>query len=104
MSVLMSTLGWAGFGLACRMWQLGIQKRNVFDGLGGHAAAMGVFGGLGFYLHGANERNRRGKAAKRRRRRKSHDSGMWHGTASLTRLFVQGQKCICERYRVSCLT
>ncbi|KAF5391488.1 hypothetical protein D9757_002431 [Collybiopsis confluens] len=49
MTLFANVLGFSLFGLAARFGQLGIQKRNLFDNLGGHAFAMGVFG-YGGYL------------------------------------------------------
>ncbi|PWN90184.1 hypothetical protein FA10DRAFT_251554 [Acaromyces ingoldii] len=56
MSVAASVLGYAGLGFLTRCYQLGIQKRNIFDNLGGHAMAMTAFGALGYYFHGLEGR------------------------------------------------
>ncbi|KIK62953.1 hypothetical protein GYMLUDRAFT_163482 [Collybiopsis luxurians FD-317 M1] len=49
MPMLANILGFSLFGLAARFGQLGIQKRNLFENLGGHALAMGVFGYGGYW-------------------------------------------------------
>ncbi|KAJ4477300.1 hypothetical protein J3R30DRAFT_3291006 [Lentinula aciculospora] len=51
MSMLANILGFSLFGLAARFGQLGIQKRNLFENLGGHALAMGVFGYGGYMAY-----------------------------------------------------
>jgi len=49
--MLSSILGFSAFGLAARVGQLGIQKRNLFDNPGGHAIAMAVFGYAGYWAY-----------------------------------------------------
>ncbi|KAK7050873.1 hypothetical protein VNI00_004985 [Paramarasmius palmivorus] len=49
MSKLANIIGFSIFGLAARFGQLGIQKRNIFENLAGHAAAMGIFGYAGYW-------------------------------------------------------
>jgi len=39
------------FGLAARVGQLGIQKRNLFENIGGHAFSMAAFGYLGYWAY-----------------------------------------------------
>ncbi|CAO1618152.1 unnamed protein product [Parajaminaea phylloscopi] len=51
-----SVIGWAGLGFVTRCYQLGLQKRNMFDNFGGHAALMTIFGGIGYWAHGLQER------------------------------------------------
>ncbi|CAO1616501.1 unnamed protein product [Sympodiomycopsis kandeliae] len=54
--VLGSIAGWAGVGFLTRCYQLGIQKRHVFDNFGGHVGFMAGFGALGYYFHGLTQR------------------------------------------------
>ncbi|KAI0043819.1 hypothetical protein FA95DRAFT_1562899 [Auriscalpium vulgare] len=56
MALLSSVVGFSLFGLAARVGQLGIQKRNLFDNPGGHVIAMGVFGFAGYWAHRWDER------------------------------------------------
>ncbi|KAJ1027864.1 hypothetical protein NDA13_003317 [Ustilago tritici] len=56
MSVAASVLGYAGLGFLTRCYALGLQKRNIFENLGGHAMLMTAFGGLGYYIHGLEGR------------------------------------------------
>lgn len=56
MSLLANILGFSAFGLAARMGQLGIQKRNVLDNPGGHLIAMGVFGYAGYWAYKWDQR------------------------------------------------
>ncbi|PAV16219.1 protein related to NADH:ubiquinone oxidoreductase 14 kda [Pyrrhoderma noxium] len=51
MGLLSNVLGFSAFGLAARLGQLGIQKRNPLENLGGHVIAMGVFGYAGYWVH-----------------------------------------------------
>jgi len=51
MPLLANILGFSAFGLAARMGQLGIQKRNVLDNPGGHLISMGVFGFVGYLAY-----------------------------------------------------
>ncbi|WFD40118.1 uncharacterized protein MJAP1_003103 [Malassezia japonica] len=51
-SAVLSALGYASFGFLARCYALGIQKRNILDNFGGHAAFAGAFGALGYWLHG----------------------------------------------------
>ncbi|KIP07637.1 hypothetical protein PHLGIDRAFT_127517 [Phlebiopsis gigantea 11061_1 CR5-6] len=51
MTLLTSVVGFSIFGLAARFGQLGIQKRNLFDNLGGHAISMGAFGFAGYWAY-----------------------------------------------------
>lgn len=50
MAFLSSIVGGSFFGLAARVGQLAIQKRNISDNLGGHFIAMGVFGFAGYWV------------------------------------------------------
>ncbi|PWN39272.1 hypothetical protein IE81DRAFT_326704 [Ceraceosorus guamensis] len=54
--VIGTVAGWAGAGFLTRCWALAIQKRNIFDGLGGHAAFMGAFGAIGYWAYGLEDR------------------------------------------------
>ncbi|KAF7797315.1 hypothetical protein EIP86_008510 [Pleurotus ostreatoroseus] len=65
MSMLSNIIGFSLFGLAARFGQLGIQKRNLFDNLGGHAIAMGVFGYGGYWAYRWDQRAAELIAAKR---------------------------------------
>jgi len=56
MSLLSTVLGFSIFGLTARFGQLGIQKRNLFENMGGHAAAMAIFGTAGYFFHQWDER------------------------------------------------
>ncbi|EST06598.1 Exonuclease, RNase T/DNA polymerase III [Kalmanozyma brasiliensis GHG001] len=56
MSVAASVLGYAGLGFLTRCYALGLQKRNIFENLGGHAMLMSAFGALGYYVHGLEGR------------------------------------------------
>ncbi|KAI5122893.1 hypothetical protein M0805_007571 [Coniferiporia weirii] len=51
MGLLSNVVGFSIFGLVARLGQLGIQKRNPFENLGGHVIAMSVFGGAGYYAY-----------------------------------------------------
>ncbi|RDB25960.1 hypothetical protein Hypma_006645 [Hypsizygus marmoreus] len=56
MSLLANILGFSAFGLAARVGQLGIQKRNLLDNPGGHLLAMGVFGFAGYWAYQWDQR------------------------------------------------
>ncbi|GAB1522961.1 hypothetical protein RhiTH_006090 [Rhizoctonia solani] len=76
MAVLGNVLGFGAFGIAARAWQLGIQKRNLFqcrllvirtpayisltDRLhvapGAYLLSGGAFGAIGYWLVGVEER------------------------------------------------
>ncbi|KAH9940965.1 hypothetical protein B0H21DRAFT_697285 [Amylocystis lapponica] len=56
MSVLSSVVGFSLFGLLARFGQLGIQKRNLFDNMGGHALAMLTFGTAGYGVYQWDQR------------------------------------------------
>ncbi|KAF8071882.1 hypothetical protein FPV67DRAFT_1411468 [Lyophyllum atratum] len=56
MSLLTNILGFSAFGLAARMGQLGIQKRNILDNPGGHLLSMGVFGFAGYWVYKWDQR------------------------------------------------
>ncbi|KIM80493.1 hypothetical protein PILCRDRAFT_822591 [Piloderma croceum F 1598] len=51
MSMLANVVGFSLFGLAARMGQLGIQRRNPMENLAGHAIAMSVFGYVGYWAY-----------------------------------------------------
>jgi hypothetical protein len=51
MSLLANILGFSAFGLAARMGQLGIQKRNLLENPGAHLISMGVFGFVGYWAY-----------------------------------------------------
>ncbi|PWO01082.1 hypothetical protein FA09DRAFT_342048 [Tilletiopsis washingtonensis] len=65
MTVFTSVLGYAGLGFLTRCYALGLQKRNIFDALGGHAMMITAFGGLGYYMHGLEGRQLAYIAAKK---------------------------------------
>ncbi|PCH42202.1 hypothetical protein WOLCODRAFT_31859, partial [Wolfiporia cocos MD-104 SS10] len=73
MAMLSTILGFSAFGLAARVGQLGIMKRNIYDNLGGHALSMLVFGYVGYWAHRWDERaevliaEKRAQIAERRR-------------------------------------
>ncbi|KAK0235971.1 hypothetical protein EDD85DRAFT_953847 [Armillaria nabsnona] len=48
MSLFANVLGFSLFGLAARLGQLGIQKRNLFDNMTAHAVSMGAWGTFGY--------------------------------------------------------
>ncbi|KAF5342445.1 hypothetical protein D9611_001632 [Ephemerocybe angulata] len=49
---LYSTIaGFATFGFASRVLQLGIMQRNLMSNPGGHAVATGVFGFAGYWAY-----------------------------------------------------
>ncbi|KAF8896277.1 hypothetical protein BD779DRAFT_1668099 [Infundibulicybe gibba] len=49
-------LGFSLFGLAARLGQLGIQKRNLLDNPGAHLISMGVFGYGGYWAYRWDQR------------------------------------------------
>jgi len=51
MTVLTSVVGWSFFGLANRLWMLGIKKQPLSSNLWGHAIAMGAFGYWGYWAY-----------------------------------------------------
>ena len=77
MTIATYTAGWAVLGFGVRLYQLGLQRRNLFESaqtlpepmvhlrplesspdgqfptdLGGHLLSTAVFGGAGFYFYG----------------------------------------------------
>ncbi|ETW83159.1 hypothetical protein HETIRDRAFT_316714 [Heterobasidion irregulare TC 32-1] len=74
MALLTSIFGFSLFGLAARLGQLGIQKRNLFDNPGGHVISMLAFGYAGYWAHQWDERaavliaEKRAEIAARRQR------------------------------------
>ncbi|PFH53169.1 hypothetical protein AMATHDRAFT_116828, partial [Amanita thiersii Skay4041] len=51
MPLFANILGFSAFGLAARMGQLGIQRRNLLENPGGHLISMGVFGFIGYWAY-----------------------------------------------------
>ncbi|EKM78617.1 hypothetical protein AGABI1DRAFT_74968 [Agaricus bisporus var. burnettii JB137-S8] len=51
MPLLSNVVGFSLFGLATRFYQLGIQRRNLFENPGGHVIAMAVFGYGGYWAY-----------------------------------------------------
>ncbi|GLB40368.1 hypothetical protein LshimejAT787_0802390 [Lyophyllum shimeji] len=51
MALLANILGFSAFGLAARVGQLGIQKRNILENPGGHVISMLVFGYAGYWAY-----------------------------------------------------
>ncbi|KAF5382035.1 hypothetical protein D9615_004411 [Tricholomella constricta] len=78
MSLLANILGFSAFGLAARVGQLGIQKRNLLDNPGGHLSAMGVFGYAGYWAYHWDQRasvllaERRQEIVERRQKEIAH--------------------------------
>ncbi|KAI0783644.1 hypothetical protein C8Q75DRAFT_725645 [Abortiporus biennis] len=56
MSLLANVAGFSAFGLLVRFGQLGIQRRNPFDNLAGHAISMTFFGTLGYFAYQWDQR------------------------------------------------
>ncbi|KAG6908670.1 hypothetical protein DXG01_003684 [Tephrocybe rancida] len=56
MSLLSNIVGFSFFGLAARVGQLMIQKRNMLENPGGHLIAMGVFGYGGYWAYQWDQR------------------------------------------------
>ncbi|CAO1631357.1 unnamed protein product [Jaminaea pallidilutea] len=52
----LTVAGWATVGFITRCYQLGIQKRNVFENFGGHAFYTAAFGAAGYYFYGLEGR------------------------------------------------
>ncbi|KAI0881048.1 uncharacterized protein GGS22DRAFT_173207 [Annulohypoxylon maeteangense] len=52
------TLFWAGFGVAVRFWQLGLEMRPLFNrgSLWAYPVFAGVGGSFGYWLQGVDER------------------------------------------------
>ncbi|OSD06631.1 hypothetical protein PYCCODRAFT_1431647 [Trametes coccinea BRFM310] len=51
MSLLTNIVGFSLFGLAARVGQLGIQRRNILENPAGHALAMAGFGFIGYWAY-----------------------------------------------------
>ncbi|KAI9066226.1 hypothetical protein FKP32DRAFT_1540842, partial [Trametes sanguinea] len=51
MSLLTNIVGFSLFGLAARVGQLGIQRRNILENPAGHAIAMASFGFIGYWAY-----------------------------------------------------
>ncbi|GFZ51347.1 hypothetical protein JCM24511_09107 [Saitozyma sp. JCM 24511] len=58
MSLLANVLGFSAFGFGARCFQLGLQKRNMFEAPVGHLVAAGAFGAFGYYVYGAEQRQK----------------------------------------------
>ncbi|KAG0146711.1 hypothetical protein CROQUDRAFT_43991 [Cronartium quercuum f. sp. fusiforme G11] len=58
MGLLTYTATWATVGFGVRIYQLGVMQRNLFENLGGHFLAAGLFGSAGYYFHGLKDRQR----------------------------------------------
>ncbi|QRV89898.1 hypothetical protein RhiJN_17916 [Ceratobasidium sp. AG-Ba] len=56
MSLLGNVLGFGAFGMAARAWQLGIQKRPILQSPGSYLLSGGVFGAIGYWIVGVEER------------------------------------------------
>ncbi|GBE87966.1 hypothetical protein BKA93DRAFT_827499 [Sparassis latifolia] len=75
MSLLSNVVGFSLIGLLARFGQLGIQKRNIFSNMGGHAIAMVAFGTLGYGAYHWDQRaavlleEKRAEIAERRQRK-----------------------------------
>ncbi|CAL1716652.1 unnamed protein product [Somion occarium] len=81
MSMLTNIVGFSLFGLLARFGQLGIQKRNLFDNMGGHAISMAVFGYAGYWAYRWDIRaaellaDKRAEIAARRQQRVTERAG-----------------------------
>ncbi|KAJ3515486.1 hypothetical protein NLJ89_g1717 [Agrocybe chaxingu] len=51
MPLLANIIGFSFFGLAARIGQLSIQRRNMFSNPGGHLLSMGAFGFVGYWAY-----------------------------------------------------
>ncbi|CAA7267066.1 unnamed protein product [Cyclocybe aegerita] len=51
MPLLANIIGFSFFGLAARIGQLSIQRRNLFSNPGGHLLSMGAFGFVGYWAY-----------------------------------------------------
>ncbi|KAG8704847.1 hypothetical protein FRC09_003286 [Ceratobasidium sp. 395] len=56
MAVLGNVLGFGAFGMAARAWQLGVQKRPILQAPGSYLLSGAIFGGIGYWLVGVEER------------------------------------------------
>ncbi|KAG8747341.1 hypothetical protein FRC10_001520 [Ceratobasidium sp. 414] len=56
MTVLGNVLGFGAFGMAARAWQLGVQKRPITQTPGSYLLSGAVFGAIGYWLVGVEER------------------------------------------------
>jgi len=65
MPLLANIIGGSLFGLAARLGQLGIQKRNLLDKPMGHLVSMTVFGYAGYWAYHWDIRAAEMLAAKR---------------------------------------
>ncbi|KAF1831920.1 hypothetical protein BDW02DRAFT_457960, partial [Decorospora gaudefroyi] len=71
-------LFWSGFGIATRLWQLGIETRPLFnkESLWVYPVYASIGGGFGYWLMGVEQRHfrlladRRDKLLEKRARRK----------------------------------
>ncbi|KAI9846993.1 MAG: hypothetical protein M1837_003349 [Sclerophora amabilis] len=77
-------LFWSGFGLAVRVWQLGIEMRPFFnkESLWAYPFYAGIGGSFGYYLLGVEQRqmrilaDRRDSLLEKRRRRAEREAGV----------------------------
>ncbi|KAG7558252.1 hypothetical protein FFLO_02815 [Filobasidium floriforme] len=51
MSLLANVLGFSAFGFATRCFQLGIQKKHMFEAPQTHLVAMAAFGAIGWGVY-----------------------------------------------------
>ncbi|KDR78998.1 hypothetical protein GALMADRAFT_244721 [Galerina marginata CBS 339.88] len=76
MTLLTSVVGFSFVGLAARIGQLSIQKRNLYSNPGGHLIAMGVFGYVGYLAHKWDIHSSELLAEKRREIKERRQLGM----------------------------
>ncbi|KAL8833340.1 MAG: hypothetical protein Q9170_004329 [Blastenia crenularia] len=75
-------LFWSGFGVAVRLWQLGIEMRPFFakEGLWAYPFFAGIGGSFGYWLTGVEQRqlqflaNRRDRLLEKRARRAEREA------------------------------
>ncbi|KAF9090454.1 hypothetical protein BGX29_005590 [Mortierella sp. GBA35] len=56
MALITSVAGFATFGVAARAVALTIQRRPIVSGFGGYGAAAVALGAVGYFVHGAEQR------------------------------------------------
>ncbi|KAI1318179.1 hypothetical protein EDD11_007062 [Mortierella claussenii] len=56
MALLSTVAGFATFGIAARGLALAIQRRPVASGFGGYGISAIAFGGVGYFIHGVEQR------------------------------------------------
>lgn len=76
-------LFWGGFGIAVRLWQLGIEMRPIFakEALWAYPLFAGVGGSFGYWLQGVEDRQlkvlaQRREAILEKRRRRDGREGL----------------------------